>query len=678
MSTGAPTLQDAYCKWLGIAAAQTPPDHYTLLGIPQFESDQEKIRCAVLERTKIVRPRSFKYHELGTQLLNEIAAAGVCLSDPKTKTEYDAALRTGGTKAALEVSRKTPQNQSRLREILQAAGRDDLLARADGKPGIKPATPAIKPAEPAKNPAATDDLTLAPVDPTIITATAVEVVSPLTTPDSNPGKQMSEGSAAVATVPFAPSSDAREMGQALLLAGGLAAAVLVGIVGFVSWRMSGEPGEPQLAQSSAYTPAQPPLPPASEPGESSDAKAAAPFNIGVAAAGPGGNGPTSGMGMPSYPGAPAPEAQSASPNIKLHRYLGRIQRIECRGSKTHLLLIPLEPHESAAVGPSPPNVEQLAWYGVLEAVADERDFHKKILDYWSTEEVINASSGGEAIGYPSRARTAGDAVEIFGAPLFESFPRPDTPSFTIKIQRLARINDASSLVEVGINRSSWNQSDLAGRSLVDAMLRGVEGSTNAVPVSGITVNPILNNRVNVRLAGTDRGVAFRFSPLMASSVSSKLGPGANHKVSANVYFSGEFDDYAQPILDVLSIGYKAAPRDVATASGLSPLPASATGEPPLSPRSPALGPKTSPRTRTPRPVAAVTPAEGNERFYVVRYFDRSTKATYFEIAGSKEEREQMVKNLRAVGLRPVAVAKTFDSYADAEAYADKEAAKANR
>lgn len=37
---------DPYLKWLGIPPEHQPPNHYTLLGIPQFESDREVIQNA--------------------------------------------------------------------------------------------------------------------------------------------------------------------------------------------------------------------------------------------------------------------------------------------------------------------------------------------------------------------------------------------------------------------------------------------------------------------------------------------------------------------------------------------------------------------------------------------------------------------------------------------------------
>jgi formylglycine-generating enzyme required for sulfatase activity len=87
---------DPYYQWLGIPTDQQPPDHYRLLGIQRFESDANIIRAAAEQR--FVYLRTFQLSpqvDLSERLLNEIAAAKVCLLDPKAKTIYDATLPPG-------------------------------------------------------------------------------------------------------------------------------------------------------------------------------------------------------------------------------------------------------------------------------------------------------------------------------------------------------------------------------------------------------------------------------------------------------------------------------------------------------------------------------------------------------------------------------------------------------
>ncbi|MBI3467607.1 MAG: SUMF1/EgtB/PvdO family nonheme iron enzyme [Planctomycetes bacterium] len=84
-----------YNDWLGISRTDQRPDHYTLLGLSLFESDRNRIEQASLERARVVR----QYHigafaEQAQQLLNEIAAARVCLLDHSSKEEYDRRFRS--------------------------------------------------------------------------------------------------------------------------------------------------------------------------------------------------------------------------------------------------------------------------------------------------------------------------------------------------------------------------------------------------------------------------------------------------------------------------------------------------------------------------------------------------------------------------------------------------------
>ncbi len=85
---------DPYWKWLGIPPAEQPPNLYRLLGVGLFESDPEVIANAA--DRQMVHVRSFqggRYSELSQQLMNELAAARVCLLDPAKKAAYDEQLR---------------------------------------------------------------------------------------------------------------------------------------------------------------------------------------------------------------------------------------------------------------------------------------------------------------------------------------------------------------------------------------------------------------------------------------------------------------------------------------------------------------------------------------------------------------------------------------------------------
>lgn len=88
------TTFDPYRRWLGIPPQQQPPHHYRLLGVGLFESDPDVISSAADRQMAHVRTfQSGEHSELSQRLLNELAAARVCLLDAKRKAEYDDRLR---------------------------------------------------------------------------------------------------------------------------------------------------------------------------------------------------------------------------------------------------------------------------------------------------------------------------------------------------------------------------------------------------------------------------------------------------------------------------------------------------------------------------------------------------------------------------------------------------------
>lgn len=86
---------DAYHKWLGIPPAEQPPDHYRLLGIGRFETDQDVIEHAADRQMAHVRTLATgKHSDLSQRILNELASARVCLLNSTAKVEYDQELRS--------------------------------------------------------------------------------------------------------------------------------------------------------------------------------------------------------------------------------------------------------------------------------------------------------------------------------------------------------------------------------------------------------------------------------------------------------------------------------------------------------------------------------------------------------------------------------------------------------
>lgn len=84
---------DPYRKWLGIPREEQPPNYYRLLGIAPFESDPDVIvNAADRQMGHVRRFQAGRYAETCQRILNELAAARVCLLDPVRKRAYDQKL----------------------------------------------------------------------------------------------------------------------------------------------------------------------------------------------------------------------------------------------------------------------------------------------------------------------------------------------------------------------------------------------------------------------------------------------------------------------------------------------------------------------------------------------------------------------------------------------------------
>ena len=85
---------DPYFKWFGIPPKDRPIHCYRLLGVEPFESDPEVIENASDQRmAHLKRLATSKYAPLAEKLLNELAAARICLLNPAKKAKYDQQLR---------------------------------------------------------------------------------------------------------------------------------------------------------------------------------------------------------------------------------------------------------------------------------------------------------------------------------------------------------------------------------------------------------------------------------------------------------------------------------------------------------------------------------------------------------------------------------------------------------
>ena len=85
---------DVYKDWLGISEEiPRPPDQYSLLRLVMFEDDVEKIRGHYKKLNGHVRRYASGTYQLESQeLLNDLAKAMLCLTDPERKRDYDESL----------------------------------------------------------------------------------------------------------------------------------------------------------------------------------------------------------------------------------------------------------------------------------------------------------------------------------------------------------------------------------------------------------------------------------------------------------------------------------------------------------------------------------------------------------------------------------------------------------
>ena len=84
---------DVYKDWLGIPDGPRPPDQYELLRLVRFEDSIDKVRNNYKKLNAHVRKYATgQYSVISQNLLNELAKAMLCLTDPERKREYDESL----------------------------------------------------------------------------------------------------------------------------------------------------------------------------------------------------------------------------------------------------------------------------------------------------------------------------------------------------------------------------------------------------------------------------------------------------------------------------------------------------------------------------------------------------------------------------------------------------------
>jgi len=129
---------DPYHQWLGIPPDKQPPNHYSLLAIEPFEDNPDVIENAADQRMAHLRTfQTGRHAELSQKLLNEVAAAKVCLLKPQKKAAYDEQLRGQlQREAAPAVSPLDSEPvDPALAGLFEKAGREEPTTRAKAAAG---------------------------------------------------------------------------------------------------------------------------------------------------------------------------------------------------------------------------------------------------------------------------------------------------------------------------------------------------------------------------------------------------------------------------------------------------------------------------------------------------------------------------------------------------------------
>jgi formylglycine-generating enzyme required for sulfatase activity len=125
-----PEAFDPYYTWLGIPPKDQPPNHYRLLGVERFEANLTVIEHAADQRMAHLRTfQTGRNGPLSQRLLNEVAAARLCLLNVQKRAAYDDQLRR--LLDASAAGEDTSSHEKLLRELGEMA---DAARRASRRP----------------------------------------------------------------------------------------------------------------------------------------------------------------------------------------------------------------------------------------------------------------------------------------------------------------------------------------------------------------------------------------------------------------------------------------------------------------------------------------------------------------------------------------------------------------
>jgi hypothetical protein len=125
---------DPYHRWLGIPPEHQPPDYYRLLGLQLFEPQPDVIENAADRQMAYLRTFQTGPHAaLSQELLNEVAAAKVCLLNPAKKAAYDRQLQS-----RLEAAQPAAPEDNEVYDFIEPLGPQSFAPPAGSEPYLAP------------------------------------------------------------------------------------------------------------------------------------------------------------------------------------------------------------------------------------------------------------------------------------------------------------------------------------------------------------------------------------------------------------------------------------------------------------------------------------------------------------------------------------------------------------
>jgi hypothetical protein len=130
---------DPYYEWLGIPPDEQPADHYRLLGVRRFETNAKVIENGAERQLLLLKTfQNGPHGPLTQQIMNEVAAARVCLLDDQKRARYDAEL---ASRSPAPPPRRTPASAPPA-----PADSGEHAGFALQPPATAPARPSTRPA----------------------------------------------------------------------------------------------------------------------------------------------------------------------------------------------------------------------------------------------------------------------------------------------------------------------------------------------------------------------------------------------------------------------------------------------------------------------------------------------------------------------------------------------------